>query len=378
MGMKGKLIFCLVAMFSAAFWPLHVFAATPKNSAQSAVLVNQDSGSILYAKNENEHHAIASTTKIMTAFLTLEAAEEQNREITVMPEMIRVEGSSMGLRVGNRLTLHDLAVGMMMVSGNDAANAAAIAIGGSTERFAAMMNAKAASLGMSNTHFVTPSGLDDTEHYSTARDMAVLACAAMQNSNFASIVRQKSMKIHFLNPDEIHSYGNHNKLLQFYPSCTGIKTGFTKKAGRCLVSAAEKDGVRLVAVTLDDPDDWNDHEALLDYGFSQLKSQKIDDSSCRLEENVVGGIEPFVTVSGTEGEKIVIGSSDHLTRTVELPQFLYAPVKTGQVVGCVRYDCGGKTVARTELVAEENVARAVMPKNWFQVFWDGLKRLLFG
>lgn len=376
--MKRKLVLCLAALFSAAFFPLRAYAAVPKLSAQSMVLVNQDSGSVLTAKNENERRAIASTTKIMTALLTLESAEEKNREITVTPEMIRVEGSSMGLRAGDRLTLHDLAVGMLMVSGNDAADTAAIAVGGSLDRFAAMMNAKAASLGMNNSHFVTPSGLDDAEHYSTARDLSVLACAAMQDRDFASIVRQKSMKVHFLNPDEIHDYGNHNKLLQLYPSCTGIKTGFTKKAGRCLVSAAERNGVRLIAVTLGDPDDWDDHEALFDYGFSQLKNQKVDDSSLRLRENVVGGMEPSVAVAGSSGADVVVGASDQVTRTVEMPQFLYAPVETGQVVGYVRYGCAGRTVARTELVASQGVAHAVMPKNWFQVFWEGLKRLLSG
>ena len=376
--MKGKLALCFALLAAAAFSPLHVSAAAPQVSAKAAVLVNADDGSVLYAKNEHEHLAIASTTKIMTSLLALEAASADDKTVTITPEMIRVEGSSMYLHAGDRLTLRDLAAGMLAVSGNDAANAAAIAVSGTTDRFADRMNEKAAMLGMKDTHFVTPSGLDDAEHYSSASDMAVLARAALQNDDFAAIVRQKSLKVHFLNPDETRSYINHNKLLSLYPCCTGIKTGFTSKAGRCLVSSAEKDGVRLIAVTLSDPNDWNDHEELLDYGFSRLRSLPIDDSGFQAEANVVGGVRASVAVTGTKGVDAVVGADAKLQRTVELPRFVYAPVRAGEVLGSVRYDCDGKTVARTDIIAVRDVGCAVMPKNWFQVFWSGLLSLLSG
>lgn len=374
--MKRKRILCFTLLLASVFWPVQAMADTePKISAKSAIVVNADDGKILYSKNEHERLAIASTTKIMTSLLTLEAAAVNNKAITITADMIRVEGSSMGLRAGDKLTLRDLAVGMLMVSGNDAANSAAIAVGGTTEKFAAMMNAKAVALGMKDTHFVTPSGLDDESHYSTAYDMALLAGAAMQNSDFAKIACQKSMEIHYINPDVTHYFGNHNRLLRLYQYCNGIKTGFTKKAGRCLVSSAEKDGVRLVSVTLNDPDDWKDHESLFNYGFSKLTSHSIDDSAYRVATAVVGGEQNSVMVSGTSTESVVTGADECLKRTVELPHFVYAPVETGQVLGCVRYTCNGKTVAKTELVALENVPRTIIPKNWLQNLWDGIRNL---
>jgi serine-type D-Ala-D-Ala carboxypeptidase (penicillin-binding protein 5/6) len=332
--MKWKGILCFVVLAAMALWPVKTSAdAVPSVSAKAAIVVSADDGRVVYAKNEHDRLPIASTTKIMTSLLTLEAAEVNNRVITVTPEMIRVEGSSMGLRAGDKLTLYDLAVGMLMVSGNDAANTAALSIGGTIENFAAMMNAKAASLGMKDTHYVTPSGLDDKEHYSSAYDLALLTRAALQNTQFANIVRQKSIQVHFLNPNMTHSYGNHNKLLSFYQYCTGVKTGFTKKSGRCLVSSAEKDGVRLIAVTLNDPNDWEDHEKLLDYGFSCLVSRPVNDSSTSISLPIVGGVQETVQVIGTAGENVVIGANDQLKRTVELPQFVYAPAKKGQVLG---------------------------------------------
>lgn len=375
--MKGKWLFCLAAAAAAALLPVNVRAqaAPPKNSAKAAVVVNADSGAVLYAKNEHERLAIASTTKIMTSFLTLEAAAASNRTVTITPEMIRVEGSSMGLRAGDQLTLHDLAVGMLMVSGNDAANSAAVAVGGSSEKFAGMMNARAASLGMKDTHFITPSGLDDEEHYSTAYDMSLLACAALCNKDFSGIVRQKSMQVHFLSPDITHYFGNHNKLLGMYRYCTGVKTGFTKKAGRCLVSSAEKDGVRLVAVTLNDPDDWNDHENLLNYGFTCLVSRKIDDTAFHVTEPVVGGTADSVEVRGTAAEDIVVNADETLKRTVELPHFTYAPVKAGQVLGTVRYTCAGKLMVQTDLVASADVPQPPVRKNWFQNLWDAIQKI---
>ena len=251
---------------------------------------------------------MASTTKIMTALLTLEEAAIENRQVKITREMVMVEGSSMGLREGDVLTLRDLAVGMLTVSGNDAANSAAIAVAGSREAFVETMNQRAQALGMTDTHFDTPSGLDGDTHYSTALDMAKLGAAAMSNPEFAAIAGSKSMKVNFLSPEKTVAYQNHNKLLSLYEGCTGVKTGFTKKAGRCLVSSAEKDGVRLVAVTLDAPDDWNDHAALLDYGFSKMTSLTFDES----------GYSCLLPVAGA-GEITVCGSSEPVTAA--LPVF---------------------------------------------------------
>ena len=229
--------------------------------AAAAIVMEAESGEVLFAQEIHRQLPMASTTKIMTALLTLEQPNLQ-QEFTVDETAIRVEGSSMGLRQGDTVTLYALAVGMLLASGNDAAGAAAVRISGSMKAFVAEMNRRAASLGMNNTHFVTPSGLDAEEHYSTAYDMALLARAALQNPLFAGIAASRRMTVSYGQPPYARSLLNHNRLLSLYGDAIGVKTGFTKKAGRCLVSAAEKDGVRLICVTLNCPDDWNTHAAL--------------------------------------------------------------------------------------------------------------------
>ena len=213
---------------------------------------------------------MASTTKIMTALIAVQS-EQLDDVVEITKEMIEVEGSSIYLKAGEKLTLRSLVVGLLLESGNDAANAIAITLAGSKEAFADKMNEVAASLGMKNTHFVTPSGLDDDEHYTTAYDMALLGSAAMRCPEFAAIACRQSMTIDFVEPAVRRTFYNHNRLLLEMDGCSGVKTGFTKKSGRCLVSSCERDGILLIAVTLNDPDDWNDHKKMMDYGFSQVE-----------------------------------------------------------------------------------------------------------
>lgn len=353
--------------------------AVPTISAKSAIVMNADSHEVLFEKNMHEKRPIASTTKIMTSLLTLEAAEKDNKTVTITDEMVRVEGSSMGLRAGNKVTLKSLAEGMLAVSGNDAANSAAIALGGSLTGFSDIMNKKAATLGMKDTHYVTPSGLDNKNHYSSAYDLALLTSEAMDNEDFADIAGKKTIKVHFESPNEIRTYKNHNKLLSMYNGCNGVKTGFTKKSGRCLVSSAEKNGVRIIAVTLSDPCDWEDHKKLLDYGFSKLESVKIDDTSYNVLLPVVGGDKETVTVSGTTGENIIIqkNSKKNLKRYIQLPHFAYAPVSNGEVLGHVCYVLNGKTVAETELTAKNNINFSHTQKNFIEEIIDKIKFALF-
>ncbi|MDF2631916.1 MAG: D-alanyl-D-alanine carboxypeptidase [Caproiciproducens sp.] len=376
--MLKKIISILLILIIPMSFPLFASAdAQPQLSAKSAVLMNADNGEILYAKGENDKRPMASTTKIMTALITLETAAVNNRIVTITDNMVRVEGSSMGLMPGNKLSLKSLAAGMLLVSGNDAANSAAIAIGGSTKAFAELMNKRAKELNMTDTHFVTPSGLDDEEHYTTARDLAVLAAAAMKNPDFAEIACEKSMSVQFISPDQTRRLTNHNKLLSMYSGCVGVKTGFTKKAGRCLVSSAEKNGVHLVAVTLNASDDWNDHEKMLNYGFSKLISCPVDDSGYSVTFPVVGGTSNNVVIHGSVQNSIVVNidEASNIKRTVELPTFVYAPVEAGQVLGTVRYTVGSKTVATTELIAVGQVAKLEIPKNIFEIFLDHIKNL---
>ena len=230
--MKKRFFSCPgLLLVAAVFHAPQVQAETvsaPSVSASAAVLIRADTGSVLYEKDADRQMPMASTTKIMTAWLTLESAAEEDRIVTVTEEMVRVEGSSMGLKAGYALPLSGLATGMLLASGNDAANAAAIAVGGDVESFVRMMNARAKEIGMEHTCFVTPSGLDAEGHVSTAADMARLAACALENDAFASIVRERQLPVTFTNPEITAYYNNHNKLLRLYEDCIGVKTGFTK------------------------------------------------------------------------------------------------------------------------------------------------------
>ncbi|MDY5333528.1 MAG: D-alanyl-D-alanine carboxypeptidase family protein [Vescimonas sp.] len=227
-------------------------------SATACVLMDADSGRVLYEKNGRQRMLIASTTKLMTALVALE--QGTLTDVVTVTASHMAEGSSMYLRAGEKLTLEELLYGLLLCSGNDAALAVTECAGG-LEPFVALMNEKAAALGMADTHFANPNGLDDEEHYSTARDMAQLARAAM---NEPTLLRMASTRQASIGG---RTLTNHNKLLGRMEGCLGLKTGYTKAAGRTLVSCAEKDGRRLVAVTLRDGDDWNDHEALYRWGF---------------------------------------------------------------------------------------------------------------
>ena len=337
-------------------------------SAKAAVVLCADTGQVLYAQNETEPLAMASTTKIMTALLTLEEAARDDRPVTVTKEMTAVEGSSMGLR-------RELAEGMLLVSGNDAANTAAIAVGGSEAAFAEKMNRRAKEIGMEHTHFVTPSGLDDEQHYSTALDMAKLTAAALENRDFRELCGRINGEAVFLSPKKTVPLKNHNRLLRQYDGCIGVKTGFTKKAGRCLVSAAERDGVLLIAVTLNAPDDWNDHRKLLDFGFSQMTAER--PAPVRESVPVTGGKGSSVTVSGAAEKLLPHQKKEVLTEEIELPRFLYAPVSAGETVGAVRYRVGSRTVLTVPLQAEQSVEAAEeQPPRERIGQW--LSRLLFG
>lgn len=332
-----------------------VFADEINVSAKSAILICADTSEVVFAKNETERLSMASTTKIMTALLTLEAAQVCNREVSITDTMVRVEGSSMGLRAGDVVTLDTLAKGMLTCSGNDAANSAAISLAGDTKSFAKLMNERAKQIGMLNTNFVTPSGLDDDDHYTTAYDMSLLGAHAMKNPVFKEIASQKSVTVDFIKPQKRVSYSNHNKLITLYRGCIGVKTGFTKKSGRCLVSCAERDGVRLVAVTLNAPDDWNDHTRMFDYGFANVKKLTPEDTKVSLEEPIVSSPKKSILVSCKDNISLTVNSKDFskINKKVKISKFLYAPIEKNQVVGSVDYELNGKVLASTDLVSCE-------------------------
>ncbi len=333
-----------------------VMAGEQEVRAEAAVVMDADNGRLLYAQNPDKRLANASTTKIMTALLTLEEPE-QDRYFTVDPDAIRVEGTTMGLQPGDSVTLHQLAAGMLLPSGNDAAGAAAVEIAGSEEAFVRRMNRRAEELGLTNTQYRNPSGLDAPGHYSSARDLATLAAHALENEDFADIVSQQEMRMAFGNPPYNRSIYTTNKLLERYPPAIGVKTGYTEDAGLCLVTAAEQDGTRLIVVTLNGKDDVNTHRQLYEHFFPLLARVDLSGFTDDLFVPVTGGVrEQVQAVPAAEPRAALLEwEYDTLVREVELPRFVYAPVQAGQVLGEIRLLSGDKVVWQSTLVAEGDV-----------------------
>lgn len=352
--MKKTVIFVLCFIFAFSICILDADAMG--TSAQAHILMDADTGLVLSSNGENQKLKMASTTKIMTTLLALEEAGKKDRVVTFTDEM-SAEGSSMYLEAGDKLKLSDLAAGMMMASGNDAANATAIALSGSLEAFAKLMNNKAEAIGMKNTSFVTPSGLDDEEHYSTAYDMALLMSEAIKNKSFAELSASKEKTVKFVYPEEkVITYENHNRLLSLYEYCTGGKTGYTDAAGRCLVSTAKKDGVSLVAVTLNAPDDWNDHQALYEYGFSLYTKVDFDESNREFSVKLSGGTKDYL-IAKAENVSLTVPAKriNDIEKNIYLPTFVFAPVKEGETVGKITYTLDGNEIAKLEIKISETV-----------------------
>lgn len=325
----------------------------PSVSALAAVLISADTGEIIYAVNEKQKLPMASTTKIMTTLLCIESGNLYD-EFVVDSEAIKVEGSSMGLQEGDIVTKHVLCCGMLLPSGNDAANAAAVEIAGSIEAFADMMNERAEEIGLTATHFVTPSGLEGEGHGSSAYDMALLARETLKNEVFHEICLAETIKVSFGNPPYERWLTNTNKLLSMYDGVYGVKTGFTDEAGRCLVSACERDGKNLICVTLNDKDDWNDHIAMYDYGF-----QAVTCSSPELPEyvelDIVGAAEEKILLkpdSDFAGIKTAEIDLSEFSCCVISPPFVYAPVSDGEQAALLSITYKGREVCEISLCAD--------------------------
>lgn len=350
--MKKRIIAFLTVCFIALLNDIPAYASV-NVSAQSAVLMCANNGEILYSRNADKQLSMASTTKIMTSLLALEAAMPET-EITVTKEMVSIEGTSMGLIEGDSVSLKELVYGMLLQSGNDAANTVAYVLGGSPEGFAKLMNERAAQIGMKNSNFVTASGLDDENHYSTACDMALLACECIKNPEFAAICSQKTAKLTYGNPPYARTLTNHNKLLWKSEDIIGIKTGFTKKSGRCLVSAAERNGVVLVAVTLNAPDDWNDHLSMLEYGFSKCSGVELSCDLSNIRLSVAGGEKSQIPVELSSNAQWLEGETCRVRLLME--PMIYAPVKRGDIVGTALFISeSGNVIAEVPITASDDV-----------------------
>ncbi len=352
--MKKFALLIIIAVVLSVFMPKQDACAAekPSVSAAGAVLISADTGEILYSVNCDKKLPMASTTKIMTTLLCLESGNLYE-EFTVDSEAIKVEGSSMGLQEGDIVTKYALCCGMLLPSGNDAANAAAVKIAGSIEAFADMMNERAREIGLSRTYFVTPSGLDGEGHGSSAYDMAMLAREALKNETFREICSSESIKLSFGNPSYDRWLTNTNKLLTMYDGVFGVKTGFTDEAGRCLVSACERDGKSLICVTLNDKNDWNDHIAMYEYGFSTARNVEIPIPQ-QYELDLVGAEEDRIILTADEKPVTVTvyeyDKEDFSFEVISSP-FVYAPVRAGEQLAQLRILCDGREVKCVPLMA---------------------------
>ena len=331
-------------------------------SAKGAVLMNGSTGEVYHAKRADLRLPMASTTKIMTALVVIESIHDLSQSVSVHPGAVNIEGSSVYLSAGERISVEALLYALLLESANDAAAALAYAVAGSIPAFADKMNARAAEIGLSDTCFVNPHGLYDDGHYTTAYELGRIMVEAMRHEQFRKIVSTRRITIPGENGERLMI--NHNRLLSMYPGCVGGKTGYTLRSGRCLVSAAEREGLLLVAVTLSAPDDWKDHKALHDYGFSLYSSvplPNVDTLSFTLP--VFNGCESTVTVAydrtRSKGytEAITL-PRDHgeIVLTVELPRFLWGEIREGDTVGYAVYRYKGEIIEKIPLTATASVA----------------------
>lgn len=318
-------------------------SSAPGTSARSAILIHAGTGEVLYESNADEKMLIASTTKIMTAVVVLENIDI-DKIVTIEPGWCGIEGSSMYLKAGEEYSVRELLLGMLLVSGNDAACSLACAAAGDIESFAALMNEKAAKLGMANSSFKNPHGLDEDGHYSTARDMARLMEYAMANPDFAEITGCKSYSIGDV------SYVNHNKLLWNCDGCIGGKTGYTKASGRSLVSCCERGGARYICVTLGDPDDWRDHEALYHWAEENYGLRAVIDDECVLSMPVVGGTGNAVKIVPEREVSLFLPKGTEIQYEIELPRFAFAPCFEGEPAGKIIAYINGEAAATARLV----------------------------
>lgn len=380
--MKRIILALLSVALVAVFMPCAVGNAAdiPDISAKAAVVISADTGEIIYGLNEDMKLPMASTTKIMTTLLCLESGG-LDEEFVVDSDAIRVEGSSMGLQEGDIVTKYALCCGMLLPSGNDAANAAAVRIAGSIEAFADMMNERAQELGLTHTYFVTPSGLEGEGHGSSAYDMALLAREALKNETFRSICSCSEKKVCFGNPPYERYLKNTNKLLTMYDGVYGVKTGFTDEAGRCLVSVCERNGLDLICVTLNDRNDWNDHMALYDYGFQTARQLTVSAPADMSAETAGSDKARIALTTGGEPIHITVVSleQDDIEFEIISAPFIYAPVLSGDPAAELSISANGREIRRVPLYAAEDAGylhKAKKHKGRLEKFTDRLKRLI--
>ncbi len=374
-------ILCLVG-YSVPVCALEADVTVPASvNAEAAILIEAESGRVLYEQHAHTRMPMASTTKIMTALVVLERCD-LTETVCVDARAVGVEGSSIYLYEDERLTVEQLLHALMLSSANDAAAALAYHTAGSIEGFAALMNQKAKSLGLQNTQFANPHGLDAKGHYTSAYDLACITAHALENADFLRIVSTEKKVIPLCEQEGARVLRNHNRLLSSLDGCIGVKTGFTKKSGRCLVSAAEREGVRLVCVTLDCPDDWRVHTDLHERGFAAYERVTLARANSFVSSlSVTGGTQTTLYLQvGAEVALTLPKERGEIGCTIYAPHFTYAPVNAGEQMGEAVWSLDGEIIARAPLYAmhgidKQQVKRRPLP--WLRTFIDFIKGLLW-
>ena len=361
------LILSLSIIFSSI--PFTTNAVNINTSGAASIVIDVATGSILYEKNIHEKLAMASTTKIMTALLAIENVP-MDKIVTVNPKAQGIEGSSIYLKSNEKIKMADLVYGLMLRSGNDAAVAIAYEIGGgSYEKFIELMNSKAREIGAKNTNFVNPNGLYDSNHYTTAYDLALITREALKNPIFKEVTKTKMW---VAEREEFKYFSNKNKILNSYEGGDGVKTGFTKKSGRCLVASATRDNMQLIAVTLNDGNWFNTTMQLLDYGFNNYKPHTQFSEGENLKRIIVENGEKELTFLKTNRSLVIPLSKSEESKVVsviEVPEKLEAPITAGQNIGKVLTYVNNKLVDTSDLITTESIAKLT--------FMDKVKRFLF-
>ncbi len=365
-----KRVLCIIAVFVlAAVSGMSVCAETclqaemPAISSLSAVLYEPMTKTVLCEKEAHTPRPMASTTKLMTALLAEECLA-WDTVVSVPAAASGIEGTTLGLKPNDTLSVGDLVTGMLLESGNDAATALALLIDGNLVQFAARMNRKAAELGMYDSHFVTPSGLDAEGHAASAYDMALLGAAVLSKPHLADVCAKKSAEI-TISGRKV-TVCNHNRLLSMVDGCVGLKTGYTDNAKRCLVSAVRRDGLTLIAVTLNGHEYWSDHKALYEVGFSAVKAETLLPPPLP-SLSVAGGDKKTAELATTPVTAVLPNGADvcDITSTVtwQTP-VLFAPVQPEKAVGFVTYFWNGQPVATAEITTKTAVSGAPAASFW--------------
>ena len=348
---EWMLAILLLTSLLFSFLTVYVYSENaPTVSARAAALYEPETETFVYTKNSNERLGMASTTKIMSALIALESLN-MDAPVQIDDRAVGTDGSSIYLEKGEIMSAEDLIYALMLNSANDAAEALAYEICGSVEGFCDMMNERAAELGLCDTHFSNPHGLDAKDHYTTAHDLAIITAEALKNPKFKEISATKSREI--TSNTKTRVLTNHNKMLKAYDGCIGVKTGYTQLTGRSLVSAAERNGLRLIGVTIDAPDDWADHTEMLDFGFSTVHAIKLIDAGEYVYSlPIIGGDVDSITVQSKDELKyIYTGVTPDVTKQIYLPRYATAPIKTGDTVGSIVFKIGNKVIAITDIIA---------------------------